>query len=291
MIRELANQHLSVTISEVGAELLSIRSTSQEHLWAGEPSIWARRAPVLFPVIGQTPAASPCFPGARAPMPVHGIVHDIPFEVLHHTETLLELCTEDNEATFAIYPYHFRLTLRFELSGQSLSGRATLLNCGDEAFRYDFGFHPGFACDAQRDVTLEFEHEEAQGMLRAVDGQVVGAPVVSQLDGRILRITPSTFAAGALILPKLRSRLVTLVQSGQRRLSVGFDTPDLAFWSNDPTRFVCIEPWCGLPSGARDHQRSVLQPGEARDYNHMITIAAPSTPTMRPADAAESLAP
>ena len=39
----------------VGAELQSIKSTltDKEYLWQGDPEFWARRAPLLFPVVGQ----------------------------------------------------------------------------------------------------------------------------------------------------------------------------------------------------------------------------------------------
>lgn len=51
----LENEFLQIKISRIGAELQSIRSktTGFEFLWQGNPEIWGRKSPVLFPVVGR----------------------------------------------------------------------------------------------------------------------------------------------------------------------------------------------------------------------------------------------
>ncbi len=55
MTYTIENEKFSVTIDSKGAELCSMRSkqTGTEYVWQAEPSIWARHAPVLFPIIGR----------------------------------------------------------------------------------------------------------------------------------------------------------------------------------------------------------------------------------------------
>ena len=52
-LQTLSNGQISVTISDVGAELMSITGkTGSEYLWYGEPEWWEYRAPVRFPIVG-----------------------------------------------------------------------------------------------------------------------------------------------------------------------------------------------------------------------------------------------
>ena len=54
MIVTLRNEWLTVEIEDVGAQLASITSKDgTQYLWQGDPDIWPRRAPLLFPVIAR----------------------------------------------------------------------------------------------------------------------------------------------------------------------------------------------------------------------------------------------
>lgn len=49
------NDFLEVTVSDVGAELMSVKSKKDgtEYLWQGDPAFWAGRAYNLFPICGR----------------------------------------------------------------------------------------------------------------------------------------------------------------------------------------------------------------------------------------------
>jgi galactose mutarotase-like enzyme len=51
----LSNDQLTVSIKEAGAELTSIVDSTSgiEYLWKGDPEIWGRHSPVLFPIVGR----------------------------------------------------------------------------------------------------------------------------------------------------------------------------------------------------------------------------------------------
>ena len=54
MIYEIKNDSLTVRVEDEGAQLASIRDERGiEYLWQGDKDVWARRAPLLFPVIAR----------------------------------------------------------------------------------------------------------------------------------------------------------------------------------------------------------------------------------------------
>ena len=48
----LRQGRLSAAVDPMGAQLLSLQLDGCEYLWQGDPRFWARRAPVLFPIVG-----------------------------------------------------------------------------------------------------------------------------------------------------------------------------------------------------------------------------------------------
>ncbi|MBR6520525.1 MAG: aldose 1-epimerase family protein, partial [Paludibacteraceae bacterium] len=51
----LENDFLAIEVSTFGAELQSIKdkTTGYEYLWHGDKAYWARRSPILFPIVGK----------------------------------------------------------------------------------------------------------------------------------------------------------------------------------------------------------------------------------------------
>ncbi len=73
VIDSIANEHLTVEVSRLGAELHSIKSAdSREWLWNGDPAWWNGRAPILFPIVGRAPDNTITIDGEAFPMAQHG---------------------------------------------------------------------------------------------------------------------------------------------------------------------------------------------------------------------------
>ena len=55
MNRVFENGKLKVTVSDVGAELVSVwdKECEVERIWCGDAAVWGRHAPVLFPFVGK----------------------------------------------------------------------------------------------------------------------------------------------------------------------------------------------------------------------------------------------
>ena len=51
-MEQIKNDSLSLSISEHGAELQSIKDINgKEYLWDGDPEYWPRHSPILFPIV------------------------------------------------------------------------------------------------------------------------------------------------------------------------------------------------------------------------------------------------
>ena len=71
----ITNGILTAQISETGAQLSRLATASTEYLWDGNPDIWPKHAPVLFPFVGRLPNQEYQFQGKTyGPMPIHGFV-------------------------------------------------------------------------------------------------------------------------------------------------------------------------------------------------------------------------
>jgi len=50
----IENDILTVNINPKGAELDSIyhKQNQLEYLWSGDPAVWGKKSPILFPIVG-----------------------------------------------------------------------------------------------------------------------------------------------------------------------------------------------------------------------------------------------
>ena len=57
MYYTLENEQIRLTVDSLGAQPLSViaKSTGEECLWQGDPAVWGRHAPILFPYTGKLP--------------------------------------------------------------------------------------------------------------------------------------------------------------------------------------------------------------------------------------------
>ncbi len=68
----LEHDELAVRISPVGAETQGVVRDGVERMWSGDPAVWGRRAPLLFPLIGCLREGFYELEGCRIAAPMHG---------------------------------------------------------------------------------------------------------------------------------------------------------------------------------------------------------------------------
>ena len=56
MNRTLENERLRIEVAERGSELVRIydKEKNREVLWNGDPAVWPKHSPLLFPMVGQS---------------------------------------------------------------------------------------------------------------------------------------------------------------------------------------------------------------------------------------------
>lgn len=283
----LASDDLRVSIDSSGAELTSlIDHVGRELLWQAGP-VWKRHAPVLFPIVGRMPGDQLVHDGVAYPIGQHGFARDRQFAAEREGEHAAVFTLVDDAETLALFPFPFRLQIRFDLSGATLAVSSTVENMGTERFSASLGEHPAFAwpLDAAlpRDShTIEFPLNEPAPIRRIVNGLLAPDARPTPVVGATLSLSDALFVDDAVIFDALRSRSVRYSAPGAPTITVDFpDFPLLGVWSKAPGEFVCIEPWFGMtaPAGfsaeydAKPHQFT-LEGGEARTFSYSITVTA-----------------
>ena len=84
----LENEKLRITVSDRGAELISVfdKSVKKERIWSADPAIWNRHAPILFPFVGKVTDGKYRIGDMEYSMKTqHGFARDMDFVCLEDT--------------------------------------------------------------------------------------------------------------------------------------------------------------------------------------------------------------
>jgi galactose mutarotase-like enzyme len=256
---ELRSEGLSAQIDPMGAQLSVLRDqTGRDLLWDGDPSVWAGRAPLLFPVVGALAGGHYRLGTETYPLSRHGFARGSKFEVTEATDHRATFLLRANEQTRRVYPFSFELSVSFELATAVLSVTTRVANVGGQNLLASVGYHPAFRWPLpyghdRSEHFLEFERAEAP-FVRRLDakGLLTAERHATPLAGRRCSLTDSLFTNDALIFDEVRSRSVSYGAAAGPRIEVNlFDAPYLGIWSKPGASFICIEPWHGIadPSG------------------------------------------
>ncbi|MFT8410101.1 MAG: aldose 1-epimerase family protein [Schleiferilactobacillus perolens] len=258
-MQTIRNEFLTVQISEHGAELQSIRdkNTNTEYLWQGDPAIWGRRAPVLFPIVGALHNGEYSYAGKTYQMGRHGFARDRDFAVVQQSadEVIFEL--NDDAESRKIYPFAFDLRIRYALLGNLLKVRYYVTNPSKtEPLWFSVGGHPAFNTGlGQTSGTaqdyLRFSPKKSRVTIPLGEGG--GADLQERTLAPTdvdLAITDKLFAHDALIYELAGENTVSLRQeNSEHRVELTVkDAPYIGIWSQYPKTgpFVALEPWWGI---------------------------------------------
>lgn len=261
----LENEQFLVEISEKGAELQKIFSKVQsiDYLWDGNPDVWAKHAPVLFPSIGKSNDDQYRHKDKNYEMPHHGFAGEFDFKVVARSSESVSLSLSDNESTFARFPFHFDLILRYTLTSIGLETTYTVKNLSDEPMSFSLGAHPAFRIPF--DDAGEFEDYEVSFEPNSIDlkhFEFVMTPMPHRsgvahsfktVKGKV-QLTRELFKDGLIVFDNPDITSVTL-SSSKSAHSVTVDThefPYFCLWTQDKAaaKFVCLEPFYGIPDKA-----------------------------------------
>ncbi|SFN91302.1 aldose 1-epimerase family protein [Salegentibacter flavus] len=289
-MHQIKNEFLSITVNPVGAELSSIKNleTGIEHLWQGNPEIWASQAPNLFPVIGVLKNGEYTFEGKTYKMPKHGFVrYNKNIRLKSKTENELVFELQFSEESLKQYPFKFNFEIAFKLNGKNLEVSHQVSNLDEKTMYFSLGGHPAFNAplsenEDYEDYYLEFDQKlDLRSYLLNKEG-LVSERTEGILDNENkIWLKKDLFENDALIFKNIPSKKVVLKSKNSGAvLSVEYsDFKNLGIWAKPNAPYVCIEPWLGIADVEGTDQNlktkegiEQLEPEEVYQATYVINI-------------------
>ncbi|MBC9929702.1 aldose 1-epimerase family protein [Chitinophaga qingshengii] len=252
----LSNDQLTITLAAAGAELQHIvrRDNGLEYLWSGDPAVWGKKSPVLFPIVGGLKNNTYTYNGNSYTLGRHGFARERVFEVLSESATEVVFRLTDDDATMAVYPFRFDFRVHYVLEADTLKVTYHVQNTDEKTMLFSVGAHPAFKVPladgtGYEDYYLDFNHTETAGRYPlSAGGQVELQPIPMLEHTQQLPLKKSLFLEDALVFKGLASDAISIRSNKTPHgLTVAFaGFPFMGIWAAKNADFVCIEPWCGI---------------------------------------------
>lgn len=287
---QLRSESCTVEITTQGAELLSfkVNETDTEYVWQGEPNVWKRRAPFLFPIVGKLKEDQYIFDGETYELSQHGFLRDSLFEVVEQSDVHALLHFKSNEATKAVYPFDFSVWIRYQLNGKELSVRFSVENLGRQTMYFSYGNHPGFNVPLDDSLTFEdyvvrIEPEKMRKQILLTEERQADIDNPVQSEESTIVLDHERFKQDALIFETDEETAVTISSpKDKKKITLTFkDYPYVGIWSAYPAKgnLVCIEPWCGLADRVGTNQKlkektaiETVEPGKIFEREFFLAV-------------------
>lgn len=267
----IENSELSVQITQVGAEICSLKSKNngKEYMWQGNPEIWGSHAPVLFPIVGGLKNDAFHYKNQAYQLPRHGFIRrNKDLKAFSHSAHQLVLELTSSEKIKKIYPFDFKFQISFELLSNQLKIRHEIFNIGNEAMYFSLGAHPAFNCPLEKDKNYEDYHLEFDQLETLKTWNLDGNGQIKEEGKNILNqskqlaLHSHLFDQDALIFKSLKSRKVSLCEGNHELIRVKFDDfSSLGLWAKPQAPFICIEPWLGYADASESNQQLIEKEG------------------------------
>jgi len=269
---ELKNEQLTVRIAEKGAELQSVKDNqSREYMWQAGPE-WARHSPILFPIVCSVNDNTYRVDGKEYHLPRHGFARDMEFTVNYQSENDVSFLLEYSEETLKVYPYRFKLGIRYFLEENTIFVHWYVKNIDKQEIHFQIGGHPAFNMPSGKlegEIFLSKAAEPMVALKSYPDGSHDMEEVPLEIDGQYLHICNDFFRNDSVKIHKSQTYAAGIVDTdGHLSVIVNYEAPVCAIWSpyGKQAPFVCIEPWYGIgdPRGFK---------GEFKDkplMNHLL---------------------
>lgn len=286
-VTSIARGPYEASVDSQGAQLMSIKRDGREYLWQGDPTWWPRRAPVLFPIVGNIRNDRADSAQGEIRFGRHGLARNYDHELVGRTDDSLTYQLDSSDDTRSKFPYNFRLNMTYRLTDEGLEQHFAVTNTGDVTLPYVVGGHPAFNVPVLgtegedfSDYSLVFARPWTCSS-PTIEGGIWNMDKKFQLldDSDTLHLDHRLFDVDTLMFENVPDRTVRLVGPAGHGVELDFDGFDyLGVWSaaNDAP-FVAIEPWrgcatCSDEDDVFEHKRGMdfLEPGESSEYYFTI---------------------
>ena len=240
----LKSNELEVTISTLGAEMISVKYYSKERLWQNDNNTWSGHAPVLFPIAGKIKVK---IDGITYPLLQHGFARRREFKFVSRSDNKITFKLLSDEETLKLFPYHFDLYISYEINDSEIKLIYEVKNTGNNTMYYSLGTHTSFSLDETIDnYNVVFDSDkELINHLNDRDPSLTGDTIKMSDEGILDLSTEYIENAKTVIFKNLKSTCATLIHKNGRKIASieynGF--PYILFWHPLDSKMVCMEPW------------------------------------------------
>lgn len=242
--------------------------------------------PTCFPWCGKLKDGWFEFEGRRYEGGQHGFARDLEHALTEQTDDCLTFRLSWNEDTLTRYPWKFALETVHRLEGKALHTTYQVTNLDDKAMPFQIGYHFAFAypfTEGADTGSCQLRFQQAEDFTEiTTDGGFVSGRRPRFTGQQVIALDDHLFDVDSICFTSLKSQWAQIEEPATgRALRVTFDRfPQVLIWSKPgPMRFLCIEPWHGLPEktdGGHDlFQRpciQVLQPGETFSCTQTVEL-------------------
>ena len=288
----LKNDFYEITVSTLGAEMISIKSASgKELLWQnnlGEG--WSNHAPLLFPFCGRLKDGEYLYKGKAFPMKIHGFAMRWEFVLFEKTEEKLVFLLSSDEKTREIYPFDFKFYASYSLSGDKIKLSVKVENTGDKILPYAFGWHPGFAlpCDNGQDIedyAVKFDGKnEVTRVYFTKDLSVPAKLTPYPTENSEYRLNEEDiYSHDTVIFCDYGNSIKLTAEGHPYELSMSWteNLPVLCIWKmpKNEAKYICIEPWTHTTArgeGCNDIEvrpMNRLEAGKTDSYEYVLKFS------------------
>lgn len=289
MLHAVQNEFLTVSASEMGAQLQSVRTADgTQCLWQGDAAYWRDRALNIFPYVARLWQGQYRMDGETYCMPIHGFAPTSRFALAEKTDTNMVFELRDSGETYAQYPRRFVLRVMYTLDRNKLKVTYEVKNLDEKPMYFGLGGHPGFNVPLEEGKRFEdYRLRFSQACLPvrvsfSEDCFVCGEDAAFALEeGKTLPLRHDLFDRDAIVLRDMAREVVLEAKDGGKRIRVSFpDMPYLGIWHWPKTDapYVCIEPWSSLPARrgevtVLEEQVDLIRLESGKTYTNVWTIA------------------
>lgn len=283
---KLRSNDLSVTILSKGAEISSLVFKEIEYIWQADAAVWPRHTPVLFPIVGRLKDNTYHYQNKDYSLSQHGFARDKEFLMIHQTDSEIEFELEHDLETKKIYPFEFRLQIKYQIVDDVLICSYKVINPSDLGeVLFGIGAHPGFRVpllesEKFTDYSLFFDPTRTFQISDLKDGLLSGTKKELKLTSGELKITKNLFDNDALVFEDRQINSICLKSnlSGKGVELKCEDWPYFGIWSKKGCQeFICLEPWHGItdsamPYGEFKNKKGIIYLGPKEEFNCSYSV-------------------
>lgn len=256
---KLSKNGAACVVDSLGSEIISYRTASGlSCLWEGDPDVWSGHSPHLFPIIGTLPQGRHRLNGRWYEMGKHGFLRGTEFQVQERTDDSVVLLRQEDETSLAQYPFSFSFFVTHTLLQDGFETSYRIVNRNECTMPFCVGGHPAFSCpvfddEVFSDYELHFPGSAGAAVLCAESDEPLARRknFRSPVKNGTLPLSHDQLKDNVLIFEDTGCRQITL-RSKKHPYSAqlsfqGF--ANFAIWTfgSKRAKYLCIEPWQGLP--------------------------------------------